>query len=43
MLYQIRNWSGSIVDRNLTYEEALMWIDCSIGKYYIIEPMKGEK
>ncbi len=40
MRYQVRNWRGNIVDRNLTLEEAMMWIDCSVGKYYIIEPME---
>lgn len=40
MKYQIRNRSGNIVDQDLTYEEGLMWIDSSVGKYYVMEPMK---
>lgn len=40
MKFQIRDRYGNIVDRNLSYESALMYIDCSIGEYYIMEPMK---
>ncbi len=39
MKFQIRDRNGNIVDRNLSYESALMYIDCSVGKYYIMEPM----
>lgn len=39
MKFQIRDGNGNVVDRNLSYESALMYIDCSVGKYYIMEPM----
>lgn len=39
MKFQIRDRNGNIVDRNLSYESALMYVDCSVGKYYIMEPM----
>ena len=43
MKYQIREGnSGNIVDKNLSYQEALMYIDNSIGKYYIMEPMEED-
>lgn len=42
MKFQIRDHNGNVVDKNLTYEAALMYIDCSIGKYYIMEPMKED-
>lgn len=42
MKFQIRDGKGNIVDRNLSYEAALMYIDSSVGKYYIMEPMKEE-
>lgn len=34
MKYQIKDQNGNIVDRNLTYEEALFWTDTSIERYY---------
>lgn len=42
MMFQIRDGNGNIVDRNLSYESALLYIDSSVGKYYIMEPMKKE-
>lgn len=43
MKYQIRDGnSGDVVDRNLSYQAALMYIDSSVGKYYIMEPMKED-
>lgn len=41
-MFQIRNRSGNIVDKNLSFEEAMLWIDCSVGKYYKMEPMKED-
>ena len=38
----IRDENGNIVDRNLSYEAALLYIDSSVGKYYVMEPMKKE-
>ena len=38
----IRDKNGNIVDRNLSYEDAMVYIDSSVGKYYIMEPMKKE-
>lgn len=26
-----------VVDRGLTYQQALLWVDNSVGKYYVIE------
>lgn len=42
MKFQIRDKNGNIVDRNLSYEAALLYIDSSVGKYYVMEPMKKE-
>lgn len=42
MEFQIRDRNGNIVDRNLSYEAALLYIDSSAGKCYIMEPMKKE-
>lgn len=32
--------SGDVIDQNLSYEEAMLYIDSSVGKYYIMKPMK---
>lgn len=42
MRYQIRDINqGIIVDQNLSYEEALVWIDTIyLHSNYIMEPMK---
>lgn len=40
ILYQIKDKNGNIVDRGLTYEEALMWTDQSFGNRYTMCPMK---
>ena len=42
MKFQIKDWNGNIVDRNLSYEAALLYIDSSVGKCYVMEPMKKE-
>lgn len=42
MMFQIRDKNGNIVDRNLSYEDAMVYIDSSVGRYYIMEPMKKE-
>lgn len=43
MKYQIRDGiNENIVDKNLSYQQALMYIDSSVGKYYIMEPMKED-
>lgn len=43
MRYQIRDVNkGVIVDQNLSYEAALMYIDSTVGKYYVMEPMKED-
>lgn len=42
MKFQIKDGNGNIVDQNLSYEAALMYIDSSVGKYYIMEPMKRD-
>ena len=40
--FQIRDQnSGNIVDKDLSYQEALMYIDNAVGKYYIMESMGG--
>lgn len=38
--FQIKDQHGNIVDRNLSFEEALIYIDSAVGKYYIMEQMK---
>lgn len=40
MKFQIKDENGNIVDRNLSYEAAMLYIDSSVGGYYIMEPMK---
>lgn len=42
MRFQIRDGNGNIVDKNLSYEAALLYIDSCVGKYYIMEPMKED-
>lgn len=42
MKFRIIDGNGNEIDKNLSYEAALMYIDNSIGKYYIMEPMKEE-
>lgn len=42
MKFQIKDQHGNIVDENLSYEQALMYIDNSVGKYYIMEKMKED-
>lgn len=40
MKFQIKDENGNIVDRNLSYEAAMLYIDSSVGRYYIMEPIK---
>ena len=42
MKFQIRDKNGNIVDRNLSYEDAMVYVDSSVGKYYVMESMKKE-
>lgn len=42
MTFQIRDKKGDIVDKDLSYEEALMWIDQQFGNCFIMEPMKED-
>ena len=42
MKFQIRDGNGNVVDKNLSYEEALLYIDSSAGMCYIMEPMKED-
>ena len=42
MKFQIRDVNGNIVDKNLSYEDAWLYIDSSAGKCYIMEPMKED-
>ena len=42
MKFQIKDKNGNIVDRNLSYEAAMLYIDSSVGRYYIMESMKKE-
>lgn len=42
MRFQIIDGNGNVVDKNLSYEEALLWIDNSVGKYYVMKPMKED-
>lgn len=39
MRFRIIDNNGNVVDKNLSYEAALMYIDNVVGKYYIMEPM----
>lgn len=43
MKFQIKDKNGNIVDRNLSYEAAMLYIDSSVGRYYIMEPMKERR
>lgn len=38
--YQIKNEEGDIIDKNLSFEEAILYIDGTHGKRYIMQPMK---
>lgn len=40
MKFQIKDENGNIVDRNLSYEAAMLYVDSSVGKYYVMELMK---
>lgn len=42
MKFQIRDGNGNVVDKNLSYEDAWLYIDSSAGKCYIMEPMKED-
>lgn len=42
MKFQIRDGNGNIIDKNLSYEDAWLYIDSSAGKCYIMEPMKED-
>lgn len=42
MKFQIIDNHGNVVDKDLSYESALMYIDNVVGKYYIMQPMKEE-
>ena len=42
MKYRIRDAKKNVVDQNLSYEEALMYVDNSVGDGYIMEPMKED-
>lgn len=42
MKFQIIDENGNVVDRNLSYEDAMVYIDCSVDQHYIMEPMKGD-
>ena len=43
MRYQIRDINEDvIVDQNLSYEAALMYIDSAVRNYYVMEPMKED-
>lgn len=42
MKFQIIDANGNVVDQNLSYQAALMYIDNSVGKYYIMKPMKRD-
>lgn len=39
MKFQIRDGNGNIVDRNLSYEAAMVYIDNSVDNNYVVEPM----
>lgn len=41
--FQIKDRDGNIIDKDLSYEKALLYIDNSIGKWYTMEIMKEEK
>lgn len=39
--FQIRDVnSGDIIDKDLSYQAALMYTDNAVGKYYVMEAMK---
>lgn len=42
--FQIRDCSTrNIVDRDLTFEQALIWLDNSVAMRYAMEPMKEDQ
>lgn len=42
MKFQVIDYKGDVVDRNLSYQAALMYIDNHESMYYIMEPMKED-
>lgn len=42
MKYQIKDGKGNVVDRSLSYEDALMWTDQPFGNRFKMETMKEE-
>lgn len=40
MKFQIIDENGNVVDKNLSYEDAMVYIDNSVEQYYIVEPME---
>lgn len=42
MKYQIRDNKGNIIDQNLSYDEALMWVDQTFGNCFTMELMKED-
>lgn len=43
MNYQIIDrTTNNVVDQDLSHDEALLWVDSSIGSRYIMEPMKED-
>lgn len=39
MTYQIQDTRGNVVDRGLTYEEALLWKDQTFGNDFSVIPI----
>lgn len=40
--FQIKDIDGNVIDKDLSYEKALLYIDNSVGKWYTMEIMKEE-
>lgn len=43
MVFNIKDQHGNVVERGITYQEALMYIDSNVGKYYVMEPVKEDE
>lgn len=41
--FQIIDKCGNVVDQNLSYDEALMWIDQPFGNRFTMEVMKEDE
>lgn len=42
MTFKVKDENGNIIDKHLSYEHALLYVDSSTGRRYTMEPMKED-